>query len=314
LKEIKNLIKHLNKYQLNTHKRADFMLLNMAVAIMERGEHFTIEGIKKLVNIKASMNLGLSDQLKEAFPTYEPVPRPTVVLPKRFHPDWTAGFVTADGSFVIRIAKASTSLGETVRLVFAVTQHSRDLELMEKLQYAFGKSKVGGTSKSQNRNICDFSVRSLAELSKVVSLFKNHPPKGIKQLNFEGFCKVFELVKDKAHLTSEGLDKIKEIRSEMNSKRIHPIFEKPTLELAGSFYIYNSLKTKLLFETNEVKVITEVLRLSESTLKNLLNTSTAFYGRWILSQTLEPQVRHEKISLSELKNKIDKRRSQGGKK
>lgn len=65
------------------------MLLSMAVAIIERGEHLTLEGVQKLVNIKASMNLGLSDQLKEAFPTYDPVPRPTVVLAKKFHPDWT---------------------------------------------------------------------------------------------------------------------------------------------------------------------------------------------------------------------------------
>lgn len=225
------------------------------------------------------MNLGLSDQLKEAFPTYDPVPRPTVVLAKKFHPDWTAGFVTADGAFMVNIGKASCRLRETVRLVFAVAQHSRDLELMEKLKYAFGRSKLGYTSQKKSRNICEFSVHSFAELSKVVSLFKNHPPKGIKKLNFDDFCKVFELVKDKAHLTPVGLNKIKEIRSEMNSKRIHPIFEKPTLELTGSFYIYNALKTKLLFETKELKVITEVLRVSESTLNNLLNTSTAFYGR-----------------------------------
>ena len=33
-------------------------------------EHNTIEGIQKIVNIKASLNLGLSNDLKEAFPKF----------------------------------------------------------------------------------------------------------------------------------------------------------------------------------------------------------------------------------------------------
>jgi hypothetical protein len=42
-------------------------------------EHLTIEGLRKLVAIKASMNNGLSDQLKAAFPDITPVARPLVV-------------------------------------------------------------------------------------------------------------------------------------------------------------------------------------------------------------------------------------------
>jgi len=42
-------------------------------------EHLTTEGIKKLVAIKASMNLGLSDELKKAFHSVEPVARPLVL-------------------------------------------------------------------------------------------------------------------------------------------------------------------------------------------------------------------------------------------
>jgi hypothetical protein len=41
-------------------------------------EHLTIEGIHKLIAIKASMNLGLSKKLKAAFPDTIPVQRPLV--------------------------------------------------------------------------------------------------------------------------------------------------------------------------------------------------------------------------------------------
>jgi hypothetical protein len=42
--------------------------------IMQRGEHLTIEGIQKIVNIRASLNLnkGLTTVLKTAFPNSIP--------------------------------------------------------------------------------------------------------------------------------------------------------------------------------------------------------------------------------------------------
>jgi hypothetical protein len=46
-------------------------------------EHLTMKGLYKIVAIKASMNRGLSEELKIAFPPGEgdvlPVPRPAVV-------------------------------------------------------------------------------------------------------------------------------------------------------------------------------------------------------------------------------------------
>jgi hypothetical protein len=39
-------------------------------------EHLTMEGLRKIVAIKASMNNGLSDELKAAFTNLPPVERP----------------------------------------------------------------------------------------------------------------------------------------------------------------------------------------------------------------------------------------------
>ena len=36
--------------------------------LIERGEHLTLEGLRLIVALKASMNQGLSDELKLAFP------------------------------------------------------------------------------------------------------------------------------------------------------------------------------------------------------------------------------------------------------
>ena len=44
--------------------------------MMKRGEHLTVEGLQKIVNIRATMNRGLTPVLKEAFPDSVAVPRP----------------------------------------------------------------------------------------------------------------------------------------------------------------------------------------------------------------------------------------------
>jgi hypothetical protein len=40
--------------------------------------HLTVEGLNQIVNIKASLNLGLSDMLKSEFAGYTPVKRPVI--------------------------------------------------------------------------------------------------------------------------------------------------------------------------------------------------------------------------------------------
>ena len=45
---------------------------------MQRREHLTIEGLNKILSIKAVLNNGLKDSLKVAFPKIIPILRPLV--------------------------------------------------------------------------------------------------------------------------------------------------------------------------------------------------------------------------------------------
>lgn len=45
---------------------------------MNNKAHLTLEGLNRIVNIKASMDLGLSDKLKAEFKGYSPVERPLI--------------------------------------------------------------------------------------------------------------------------------------------------------------------------------------------------------------------------------------------
>lgn len=78
IQDIKNLIIHLEKYPLLTKKAADFLLFKQAVKLVNNPAHLTVEGLNQIVNIKASMNLGLSDMLKSEFPGYTPIKRPEI--------------------------------------------------------------------------------------------------------------------------------------------------------------------------------------------------------------------------------------------
>ena len=79
IKELSRVIKHFDKYPLISQKLADYLLWKKVILMMERKEHLTPEGFEQLVALKASINLGLNDQLKEVFPGVVPVMRPLVI-------------------------------------------------------------------------------------------------------------------------------------------------------------------------------------------------------------------------------------------
>jgi hypothetical protein len=55
--------------------------------MMQRGEHLTAEGLQKIINIRASLNKGLTPLLAEAFPNSVALSRPPLVVHStKLHP------------------------------------------------------------------------------------------------------------------------------------------------------------------------------------------------------------------------------------
>lgn len=54
------IIPHFDKYPLVTQKLADYILFKEIVNLMKNKEHLTLDGLKKILSLKASLNLGLS--------------------------------------------------------------------------------------------------------------------------------------------------------------------------------------------------------------------------------------------------------------
>jgi len=79
LEQIHNvIIPYFDKYPLITQKLADYILFREIVIKMMQKEHLNKEGFQAIVNIRASLNLGLSEKLKASFPKTIPVSRPLV--------------------------------------------------------------------------------------------------------------------------------------------------------------------------------------------------------------------------------------------
>lgn len=221
IKDLTNqIIPHFDKYPLITQKRADFELFKQVVDIMNRKEHLTTEGLNKIVSLRASMNWGLSEVLKESFPEITPVPRPEVSHQGTQDPNWLAGFSAGECCFYIYIQKSSScKLGKAVSLRFGLTQHSRDTLLINGFIKYLGCGRLEPRS---NRSSVDFIVTNFSDIyGKIIPFFEKYPILGCKYLDYVDFCKVAELMKTKAHLTQEGLDKISLIKSGMNSRRDH---------------------------------------------------------------------------------------------
>lgn len=135
IKELEVIIAHFNKYPLISKKRADYELFKLAVSYIQQGLHLTMEGLIKIISIKASINRSLSDELKTAFPDIVPIPRPLVQNLSIPSPEWVSGFTSGDGCFIVKIKKYSTHrLGIQVELIFQVTQHIRDVQLLLSLK------------------------------------------------------------------------------------------------------------------------------------------------------------------------------------
>src|SRR6266481_1528612 len=214
-KDLTNLILHLEKYPLLTQKAADFILFKEAVKLMNNKAHLSIEGLNQIVNIKASMNLGLSDKLKSEFNDYTPVERLVINTENFPDPNWIAGFVTGEGNFDVRITQQSTNkIGSRVQLRFRISQHERDIKLMENLIKYLGSGKI---YKYSGKSAVVLTIFKFSDITNIIiPFFEENPLLGVKLFDYLDWCKIAKLMNEDSHLTLEGLDLIREIKSGMN--------------------------------------------------------------------------------------------------
>jgi len=216
------------KYPLKTNKYSDYLLFKKVVIIMQRGEHLRAEGLQKIINIRApsspftplrgdgGQNRGLTPLLLEAFPNTVALARPLLPLSVKLDPQWVAGFTSGDGCFKISIRESKLhKTGSRVVLLFVVTQHIRDQLLLKSLVDFFGCGQT-----YSYKDYTEFRCQSFKDnYEKILPFFNKYLIIGVKSKDFEDWAKVAKMIQTKDHLTNEGFDQIRQIRTGMNKGR-----------------------------------------------------------------------------------------------
>jgi hypothetical protein len=71
-----------------------------------------------------------------------------------------------------------------------------------------------------NRGAIYFAVGKFEDIyNKIIPFFKKYPILGVKSQDLADFCRVAELMKEKRHLTGEGVEQIRNIKKGMNKGR-----------------------------------------------------------------------------------------------
>lgn len=115
-------------------KQFDFNLWCKIVNLIKSKIHLTQDGIQEIISLKASMNKGVTSDLLIAFPNIKAVDPGVIDNLINIDPYWLTGFITGDGSFS---ASSRNTKRKVFRVRFYLTQHSRDLDLLEVIKIYF---------------------------------------------------------------------------------------------------------------------------------------------------------------------------------
>ena len=129
-----------------------------------------------------------------------------------FRAGWIVGMTDGEGCFSISIFRnATTRLGWQVMPEFVVTQSAKSLSSLQKIQDTFqcGKIFINRRYDNHHEQLYRYCVRNRNDLEhKIVPFFRKHSLQTAKQNDFKRFCQVLQMMKEKQHLSAEGLEKI----------------------------------------------------------------------------------------------------------
>lgn len=173
--------------------------------------HTNLEGIQQIINYKASMNWGLSYELKEAFPDAIPANKEESINKESINnynilvaaKEWVAGFSTGESNFFITVQKSKTKSGIAISLRFSIAQDMRDLSLLESFIDFF---KCGYVAKYKNRLVCEFIVTKIDHIvNHIIPFFDKYNIKGSKYVDFLDFKSTALIINNKEHLNQDGI-------------------------------------------------------------------------------------------------------------
>jgi LAGLIDADG endonuclease len=136
---------------------------------------------------------------------------------------WITGFVDGEGCFAVPIHRNPTSsVGWQVQPQFVVVQSASSVRALEVLRSYFGCGRINVNRRKDNHRepLYRYVVRRFVDLDEIiVPFFRTYPLRTRKRENFEKFAEVLELMKQRRHLSIDGLTEIASIVETMNHRK-----------------------------------------------------------------------------------------------
>ena len=150
---------------------------------------------------------------------------------------WLAGFIDADGSFKVRYTEKRTDyksnkvvtkgrievrffLEQRQKINLSNNSNNSYKAIMLMIQSFFGITTDLRFSKHNlDKTYWIIEVASLNKLNLLIQYLNNYPLLTAKRNDFDDWCKVYQLIVDKTHLSEDGKFLIKKIKSNMNKNR-----------------------------------------------------------------------------------------------
>lgn len=125
------------------------------------------------------------------------------------------GFVDAEGCFYVKITETKKRI---VKLVFSISQHSRDFLLMSKIIKYLG---CGVIEQPKGRSEVRYVVYKLSDhYEKIIPFFNKYNLQSIKLLSFNDYKKISNYIKNKNNMSKEDFLFIKNIKFFMNKRKV----------------------------------------------------------------------------------------------
>lgn len=138
----------------------------------------------------------------------------------KLHPYNVTGYYDSEGCFNISVyLNPKMKIGYSVTFSAEFKQHSNSLKLLQSLKSYFNnKGSINFSNK--NETVSRYKISNIDEIvNYIIPHFDKYPLITSKQLNYLDFKKAILLIKEKKHLTLEGINKITQISKKMNTNR-----------------------------------------------------------------------------------------------
>ena len=126
--------------------------------------------------------------------------------------DYIVGLTDGEGCFYVNVRDRSSRWRPFIQNHFYIKLREDNKELLEEVKESFGCGAIYFQKENRpNHSPCyRFEINSHKNIQEVViPFFEEHPLHGTKQRDFEIFKEAVQFMNEKAHLSQEGIEHLK---------------------------------------------------------------------------------------------------------